>query len=133
MPPIATASALDHLVLVVADVERSLAWYSHHLGLDGVRVEEWRTGEAPFPSLRVDDATILDLVAGDPSTEGQRLDHICFVASSSDLEALRAAPTITVDDEGERFGARGIAHSIYVRDPDGLTVEVRAYPAPPGG
>ena len=35
---------------------------------------------------------------------------------------------LVIEDEGERFGARGMASSIYVRDPDGLLVELRAYP-----
>jgi hypothetical protein len=30
-------------------------------------------------------------------------------------------------EEGQRFGAQGVASSIYVKDPDGLTVELRAY------
>jgi catechol 2,3-dioxygenase-like lactoylglutathione lyase family enzyme len=35
----------DHVVLKVADVERSLAWYQDVLGLRGERVDEWRNGE----------------------------------------------------------------------------------------
>ena len=122
----ATASALDHLVLVVADVERSLAWYQHHLGLRGVRLDEWRAGEVPFPSLRVDAQTIVDLVPGDPSGTGH-LDHLCFVVSEDDLDGLRRAGELEILEEGPRFGARGTASSIYVEDPDGLTVEIRAY------
>ena len=123
----AHAFALDHLVLVVADVERSLAWYQQHFGLEGVRVEEWRAGQAPFPSLRVNPMTIIDLI---PGHDGQRghLDHVCFVVSDDDLEDARADPDLTIVDEGERFGAQGVAHSIYVNDPDGMTVELRAYP-----
>jgi catechol 2,3-dioxygenase-like lactoylglutathione lyase family enzyme len=126
----AKATALDHLVLVVDDVERSLTWYSGHLGLAEVRVEEWRAGQVPFPSLRVDEHTIIDFIAHGPTEAGQRghLDHICFVVDQDDLAELRRSPALVIDEEGERFGARGIAHSIYVTDPDGLTVEVRAYP-----
>jgi catechol 2,3-dioxygenase-like lactoylglutathione lyase family enzyme len=126
----AKASALDHLVLVVEDVERSLTWYSGHLGLTEVRVEEWRAGQVPFPSLRVDEHTIIDFIARDPTEGGQRghLDHVCFVVDRDELAELRRSPDLVIDDEGERFGARGIAESIYVTDPDGLTVEVRAYP-----
>ncbi|MBN2622135.1 MAG: VOC family protein [Acidimicrobiales bacterium] len=125
-----TAIALDHLVLVVADLERSLAWYGQHAGLAGVRVDEWRAGRAPFPSLRIDDSTIIDLVPGldDPQQRGH-LDHICFVVSAADLDALAAHPELEVVDSGQRFGARGDGQSIYVRDPDGLLVEFRTYDA----
>ena len=126
-PPIATASALDHLVLVVADVERSLAWYGRYLGLDPVRVGEWRAGTAPFPSLRVDEATIIDLVPGDPGGGRGHLDHVCFVVDPDALATLQACPDLRIEDHGARFGARGVGQSIYVRDPDGLVVEIRAY------
>jgi catechol 2,3-dioxygenase-like lactoylglutathione lyase family enzyme len=127
----AKATALDHLVLVVDDVETALTWYSAHLGLADVRVEEWRAGQVPFPSLRVDYHTIIDFIARAPGEPAQRghLDHVCFVVDEDDLAALRSSPDLVVEEEGERFGARGIAHSIYVRDPDGLLVEMRAYPS----
>src|SRR5690606_39301632 len=81
----ARAFALDHIVLVVSDIERSLAWYGRHAGLEGVRVDEWRRGEALFPSLRVDAATIIDLVPGAPTQRGQ-LYHIRLVVSRADLD-----------------------------------------------
>ena len=123
-----TALALDHLVLVVSDTERALAWFGRHAGLAGVRVDEWRAGEAPFPSLRVDEATIIDVVPGldDPDRRGH-LDHICFVVSRADLDALAADPELEIVDRGPRFGARGEGDSIYVHDPDALLVEFRAY------
>jgi catechol 2,3-dioxygenase-like lactoylglutathione lyase family enzyme len=124
----ATALALDHLVLVVSDIERALAWYGRHAGLAGVRVEEWRNDQAPFPSLRVDDSTIIDLIPGDPAADRGHLDHICFVVSPNGLDGLAGEPDLDVVDRGERFGARGLGQSIYVRDPDGLLVEFRCYP-----
>jgi catechol 2,3-dioxygenase-like lactoylglutathione lyase family enzyme len=124
----ATASALDHLVLVVADVERTLAWYGRHAGLAGVRVDEWRAGQAPFPSLRVDEATIIDLVPGlDRPEQRGHLDHICFVVDRVGLEELAQDTELEVVDSGPRFGARGQGESIYVRDPDDLLVEFRSY------
>ena len=122
------ATALDHLVLVVSDIERSLTWYGRHAGLFAVRVEEWRNDKAPFPSLRIDESTIIDLVPGDPGAGRGHLDHICFVVSTSELDGLARDPGLEVVDRGERFGARGLGQSIYVRDPDGLLVEFRCYP-----
>src|SRR2546428_1146572 len=83
---------LDHLVINVADVERSLAFYCGELGLEGVRVDEWRRGEVPFASVRVDQTTIIDLLAT-PRT-GQNVDHVCLVIAATDLAALvRRAPS----------------------------------------
>jgi catechol 2,3-dioxygenase-like lactoylglutathione lyase family enzyme len=117
---------LDHLVIVVGDVERTLDWYGRHAGLAGERVDEWRRGEVIFPSLRIDEATLIDVVPGlsDPAERGH-LDHICFVVDRAHLDQLAA--DLEVVDEGRRWGARGEADSIYVRDPDGLLVEFRSY------
>jgi catechol 2,3-dioxygenase-like lactoylglutathione lyase family enzyme len=125
----ATALALDHIVLVVSDVERALAWYTKHAGLTPYRVEEWRQGQVPFPSLRVDEDTIIDYLPGDPTKERGHLDHVCFVVSAEDLAVLTDDPDIDVLDQGVRSGARGLGQSIYVHDPDGLLVEFRCYPA----
>jgi catechol 2,3-dioxygenase-like lactoylglutathione lyase family enzyme len=122
--------AFDHLVLVCSDVERSLAWYIDELGLAPVRVEQWRAGEAPFPSARVDEGTIIDLIGGGPVTAGNRnLDHLCLVVDSDSVShAATSGRFQVVDGPVPRFGARGMATSVYVTDPDGYVVELRAYP-----
>jgi catechol 2,3-dioxygenase-like lactoylglutathione lyase family enzyme len=118
---------LDHLVLRCADLEATLAWYQTHLGLTPVRVDEWRSGQAPFPSLRIDAGTILDFVQGSPDERGH-LEHICVVVEAEDVERIRRRGEPAIIGEGQRFGARGMASSVYVHDPDGLMVELRAYP-----
>jgi catechol 2,3-dioxygenase-like lactoylglutathione lyase family enzyme len=120
------AVGLDHVVLNVADVERSLAWYCDELGLDGVRVDEWRRGEVPFASVRVDDHTIIDLLQTDRT--GQNVDHVCLVVEPTDLEAVKASGRFDVlSGPARRFGAQGDGTSLYVRDPDGNMVELRHY------
>ena len=124
----ATAFALDHIVLVVTDVERSLTWYMKHAGLASVNVDEWRAGQAFFPSLRVSEATIIDYVPGDSASARGHLDHVCFVVSATDLESIGNDTDLTIVDQGLRSGAKGVGTSIYVRDPDDLLVEFRSYP-----
>jgi catechol 2,3-dioxygenase-like lactoylglutathione lyase family enzyme len=93
-----------------------------------VNVDQWRQGQAVFPSLRVDEDTIIDFVPGEVGEGRGHLDHLCFVVSADDLAALAADPELEVVDQGERSGARGLGQSIYVHDPDGLLVEFRCYP-----
>jgi catechol 2,3-dioxygenase-like lactoylglutathione lyase family enzyme len=119
-------TGLDHVVLVVADVERSLRWYRDVLGLPGVRVDEWRRGDAPFASVRVDESTIIDLVPGERT--GTNVGHICLVIAPTDLDALVASGDFDVAGGPARlFGARGMGRGFYVRDPDGNVVELRCY------
>ncbi|GAB3876679.1 VOC family protein [Kibdelosporangium lantanae] len=119
--------AFDHVVLNVRDVERSLAFYCGPLGLAPVRVDEWRAGKAPFPSVRVSADTIIDIV--DKERGESNVDHICLVVEPLDWQDVVDAGTFTVvDGPDTRYGARGEAQSIYVLDPDGNTVELRWYP-----
>lgn len=117
-------TGLDHVVLVCRDVEASLTFYCEQLGLEPERVDEWRAGTAPFPSARVTPTTIIDLFAGEPS--GTNLDHLCLTFDGDTLDALHERfPDGRI---GRRlFGAQGLADSLYVRDPDGNTVELRHY------
>src|SRR5688572_26759968 len=82
--------AMDHIVLNVADVERSLAFYTEMLGLKPERVEEFRVGKVTFPSVRISDSTLIDLVSdGAEQGESRRnLNHFCLTAEDIDLGAL---------------------------------------------
>lgn len=121
-------TGFDHLVVTVRDVERSLEFYCGTLGLAPVRVEEWRAGSVPFPSARISDATIIDILAGE---RGERnVDHFCLVVEPLDWDAELASGRLDViEGPVDRFGARGTARSVYVRDPDGNVLELRWYPA----
>ncbi|MFD8702210.1 VOC family protein [Kitasatospora sp. NPDC059648] len=118
--------ALDHLVLNVADIERSLAFYTGLLGLEPVRVDEWRAGKVSFPSVRVNSATIIDLF--DRPRHESNVDHICLTVEPLDWQEVVDSGVFTVlDGPGPRYGARGTGTSLYVQDPDGNTVELRWY------
>lgn len=117
---------VDHIVLCVRDVERSLEWYSTHLGLAAERLDEWRAGDAPFVSLRVNESTLIDLLADPP--EGRNVDHIAFVTDRAGFDAFVTAHGDEIEmGPASLFGARGQGDGVYVRDPDGHRVEVRTY------
>jgi catechol 2,3-dioxygenase-like lactoylglutathione lyase family enzyme len=124
---------LDHVVLRCADIEASLAFYCDRLGLAPDRVAEWRRGEVFFPSARVDDTTLIDLFPAPPDhapgdARGHNMEHVCLVIQPADLDELAEQFPGSKRADG-RYGARGIASSLYVQDPDGNTVELRSYPS----
>jgi catechol 2,3-dioxygenase-like lactoylglutathione lyase family enzyme len=120
-------SGFDHLVLRVADVDRSLSWYCGELGLEAERVDQWRRGDVLFPSLRIDPSTVIDLLAAERT--GENTDHICLVVDRFDLDAAAASGEWdVVMGPMEVWGARGTGRSLYVRDPDRNVVELRCYP-----
>ncbi len=118
--------AIDHIVLNTSDAERALTWYVDLLGLAPVRVDEWRAGAVPFPSVRVNDHFIIDLLS--TSRTGDNLNHFCMVVDRPDVDAVATDSRFTVvAGPVARFGAQGDGWSVYVVDPDGNVVELRSY------
>lgn len=128
-------SALDHIVLNVADVERSLRFYAGVLGLSAERVDAWRNHEIGFPSVRINAATLIDLVQAPPDEPTLRtnLAHFCLVTDDAVLqraiETLAGKQVPIETGPATRWGARGNAQSIYFRDPDNNLIELRTYAA----
>ena len=122
-----SVAGLDHIVLRVADVERSVAWYRDVLGLQPERLDEWRAGTAPFASVRVDATTLIDLQVGERT--GINVDHVALVVTGVDLEALAESGEVeVVRGVGKLWGAQGWGSGLYISDPDGNVVELRVYP-----
>lgn len=129
-------TALDHLVINVADAEASAAWYVRVLGVAredfepgagkprrtsirfgaqkinlrpaGTDAEVWFTGAAPTPGS----------------------DDLCFLTDSEpdDVVAHLGRLGIAIE-EGPTLkqGARGPIRSVYCRDPDGNLIEISSY------
>ena len=128
-------TGFDHIVLLVGDVEKSLAFYMGDLGMaaDADRMAQWRRGEVRFPSVRVNEQTIIDLVPmGASPQEGHRnLGHYCLIVEAERIEdvaaELQARGVAIVREAKLRSGAQGDGLSISVQDPDGNEIELRTY------
>lgn len=125
---------LDHFVLRVRDLDRSIAFYRDLLGLPIECLDEYRAGTRPFISARVG-GQLIDLVpdpAYDPeaSQRASGFGHLCLrvrgglVADVLPVLRERGVPVETAEPV-VRLGATGFGLSIYVRDPDGYTVELK--------
>ncbi|MGH7772057.1 MAG: VOC family protein [Candidatus Binatia bacterium] len=130
---------LDHIVLNVRDIDRSLYFYTHVLGLKGERVQEFKEGKVGFPSVRINEHTIIDLFpikGGDGQQESVKkvegnLNHFCLVVEKEDfagiVDYLKGHKVSIHQGPISRWGARGRATSVYFLDPDGNEVEIRCY------
>ncbi|HSE91156.1 MAG TPA: VOC family protein [Candidatus Binatia bacterium] len=130
---------LDHIVLNVADIERSLKFYIDVLGLQAERLDEFKAGKVGFPSVRINGDTIIDLfpTRGVENADNQaekrqgNLNHFCMVVGRQDFSGIvdyLAHHGIGVrEGPVARWGARGRATSVYFLDPDGNEVEIRCY------
>jgi glyoxylase I family protein len=129
-------AALDHVVLRVSDLERAKTFYRDVLGCP---VEKWQP-ELGLLQLRAG-AALIDLITLDgklgreggagPGAEGHNLDHFCVRLEFFDELALRvhlAKHGVECGEVVQRYGAEGNGRSLYIRDPDGNTVELKAPP-----
>jgi catechol 2,3-dioxygenase-like lactoylglutathione lyase family enzyme len=133
---------LDHIVLNVGNIDRSLTFYTDVLGLHPERLEEFKSGKVSFPSVRINERTIIDLFPvkdPEPPTRHQsekingNLNHLCLVVGKDDFSGIVSYLTqrqISIrEGPVSRWGAQGRATSVYFLDPDGNEVEIRCYPA----
>ncbi|MFF0301915.1 VOC family protein [Streptomyces sp. NPDC004562] len=134
---------LDHVVLWVRDPVTAAGFYQTTVGMEPVRLTEFTEGTVPFPSVRLNDETIIDLMPltmaermkmlpGAAGSAGHPVNHVCLALPGEDFDTLRARleeiGTPVSDISRDSFGARGNAtRSFYFRDPDGNVFEARHY------
>ncbi len=135
---------IDHVVLWVDSPKNSLSFYLDVVGLGPVRAREFEEGTAAFPSVRLNDMTILDLMdrstlsvvqeftGGGGDGGGRPINHICLSMNAAEYAALKVrllAQKVDLMPGGEQsFGAQGLAErSEYFRDPDDNVIEIRHY------
>jgi glyoxylase I family protein len=122
---------IDHIVLRVRQLQRSLAFYCGILGC----VIEREQPQLGLTQLRAG-RSLIDLVtldgplgAGEPPGAGRNLEHFCLAIAPFEEAALIAwlgEGGVQVREPGARYGAQGEGRSFYIEDPDGNRLELKA-------
>jgi catechol-2,3-dioxygenase len=129
---------MDHIVLNVTDDKAMMSFYSQVLQFAPERLEEYDAGTVPFPSVRLNAQTIIDLFpkkmwqkSTRPGQYPPNLNHFCIALPKETWNALlnRLETHRIAIEEGPvpRWGALGTGTSIYFRDPEGNLIEARYY------
>jgi catechol 2,3-dioxygenase-like lactoylglutathione lyase family enzyme len=127
---------LDHVVLRVASLERSLRFYRDVLGCaverhqEGIGLMQLRAGRSLIDLVPLDGKLGRAGGAG-PGREGRNMDHLCLRIEPFEADGLLAYLRHHGLEPGtveSRFGAEGEGPSIYLADPDGNTVELKGPP-----
>ena len=121
----ARINKVGHVVLRVADVDASVAFYRDALGMEVVRSVERGMAFLSFGTQHHDIALFQD--KGDGSRGSNGLAHIAFQIEGGDAELKElhqrlvkvGAPIANITDHG-------MTHSVYFNDPDGNRLEIFA-------
>ena len=130
-PPFAL-EGLDHVVLLVEDMDRAATFYRTVLGC----TIERDLSQYGMLQLRAG-AALIDLVdiaaaegewARPPVAGGRNMDHVCIATgpwNEAEMRAHLADHGVEIIEEGIRGGARGDGLSFYIRDPSGNVLELK--------
>jgi glyoxylase I family protein len=124
--------AIDHVVLIVDDLERAVKWYAEVVGA----TEEGDLRQFGMVQLR-SGASMIDLVDAASETGGwakpkvdggRNMDHLCLEIGPVTKQAMQAhlkKHKLDVEEEGWRSGAKGEGYSWYIRDPWDHQIELK--------
>ena len=120
---------LDHLVLTVADIDRTCAFYTRVLGMEVVKFGDGRTAlKFGQQKINLHAADNIPSLVADKPTPGST--DLCFIAATPLAEVmahLENCGVPIVAGPGPRAGAIGAIQSVYLRDPDRNLVEISNY------
>lgn len=120
-------SHIDHIVLTVADIERSVAFYVRVLGMQAVsfgngrRALQFGQQKINLQTLGMEPRNHAAVGAGD----------VCLITdwpTARVLAHLTAEGVPVLEGPVMKSGAQGPIESVYFNDPDGHLIEVSRYP-----
>lgn len=128
-------ACIDHIVLRTTKPNEMLNFYCEVLGCKVERetsheigITQLRAGSALIDLVRVD-SKIGKLGGGPPSKTENNVDHFCLQLKKISEEEIKShleSHSISIGDFSDRYGAQGTGRSVYIKDPEGNTVELRS-------
>ncbi|QCC46564.1 VOC family protein [Halobellus limi] len=127
-------TAIDHVKLLIpeGDVETAIAFYRDALGFGIEGMDLYEADEKPFFSVRLAPGAVIHL---QPTETGERpgadrsgYDHVA-VRVDDTIEGIESAlddAGVEIDRRLDPLGATGVAPAVYVTDPFGYRLELKA-------
>ena len=120
-------SHIDHIVLTVADIERSVAFYARVLGMQAVSFGNGRRA-LQFGQQKIN----LQPLGMEPRNHAAGgAGDVCLITdwpTARVLARLAAEGVPVLEGPVTKSGAQGPIESVYFNDPDGHLIEVSRYP-----
>jgi glyoxylase I family protein len=124
---------LDHLVIRARNLEEMTGFYCNVVGcsldkrVDELGLVHLRAGVSMIDLIAVDGK--LGMMGGaPPAAEGHNLDHLCLRVEDFNVEEILAhlqEHGVEASDIYHNYGAEGFGASLYIKDPEGNTIEFK--------
>lgn len=121
--------SIDHLVITVADIDKTVAFYSQILGMEVIKFGANRTA-LKFGNQKINIHHVENVIKPNAQNATPGSADLCFITETPVEEVMNFMQNNHIDIElgpVERTGAQGPIISIYVRDPDKNLIEVANY------
>lgn len=118
--------ALDHLVLTVADIETSIAFYEKALGMQAVTFGQGRKALA-FGQQKINLHQAGREFEPKAKTPLPGSADLCFLTTAPLADVAKHLVRLNIpvlEGPVRRTGAQGPILSVYIRDPDGNLIEI---------
>lgn len=125
-----TIDRIDHLVLTVADIDATCAFYGRVLGMKRVVFGPERRVALAFGQNKINlhkAGAEFEPKADHPVPGSEDFCLITEIPIADVVAHLEATGTAVVDGPVPRTGAMGPMTSVYLRDPDGNLLEIARY------
>jgi len=126
------ATEIDHIKLYIPPDGRDTAvsFYRDALGFGIDGMERYESGEKPFFSVRLAPGAVVHLEPDEDFEPTARTDYDHIAIRIDDtidgIERALAAAEIEIDRRLTPLGATGVAPAVYITDPFGYPIELKA-------
>lgn len=135
-----TLLGIDHVVILVDDMDLALDFYLNTLGCrpafsyPAIGMEQVWAGTEIIALWDISNPKAARAVP--PVAGGRNMDHVALAIGPCDFDALRdwfTARDVRMDETVFQGGARGMGQALYVYDPFGNRIELKGPPVYPDG
>lgn len=122
-------TALDHLVLTVADIDKSIDFYVNVLGMSEITFGDNRKA-LQFGSQKINLHQKGQEIKPNATNADCGTADLCLLTDTpldEVMSHLKKNDIAIIDGIVPRTGAVGKIHSIYINDPDGNLIEISRY------
>jgi catechol 2,3-dioxygenase-like lactoylglutathione lyase family enzyme len=125
---------IDHVNIRIPDteeaVETAVQFYRDVLGFEPAKLDRYRAGERTSFAFRMGETAMLHVRPVNDFKEPTQAnyDHFCLVLDGGidEIKQLLAENDVPIRRESEPWGAAGRAPAVYVADPFGYVIELKA-------